>query len=221
MRCLSLSLLLVIVLSGCSGARANQAATNPATATLLPTQVETATELPTALPTLAPTRVPTQEPASVPTDAPTEELTEEPTVAPIATSTSTPLPTTTVADTTAPAPTTSGTEQATIAASNTIGDAAHGAELFTKGANGAPPCSTCHLTQVGQTGYSLGPNLAGVSERAGARVEGEDIDAYLHESILEPNAFLVPGYRSIMYPEYGKHYSESEIQDLIAFLKSL
>lgn len=204
-------------MSGCSGAPASQIASSAPTAPPLPAPVESATESLTALPTLAatviPTRIPTEEPTPVPTDAPMDAPTE--------TVTATPLPAPTVADTPAPAPTTSETEAATIAASDSVGDATHGAELFAKGANGAPPCSTCHLTQVGQTGYSLGPNLAAVSEHAGARVEGEDVDAYLHQSILEPNAFLVPGYRSIMYPEYGKHYSESEIQDLIAFLKSL
>jgi cytochrome c len=215
MRRISLFLSIIVMLSACSGAPAATTTSSiPVTSIAIPAIASTPALLPADTPTLAPTEASTESPTEVPADLPTESLTDAPTATPTETLTATLLPEPTIADTPVAVTT-------IVTGDSPTGDVARGAELFAHGLNGAPPCSTCHLTQEGQTGFSLGPNLAYIGERAGARVEGEDIDAYLHQSILEPNAFLVPGYRSIMYPEYGKHYSDQEIEDLIAFLKSL
>ncbi|MBN8618889.1 MAG: cytochrome c [Anaerolineae bacterium] len=99
------------------------------------------------------------------------------------------------------------------------GDAAHGAELFTKGAHEAPPCSSCHT--LGDSTFSLGPKLTGVYERAGRREPDLTAEAYLYESITEPGAYVVSGYRDIMYPHYAEKLSQQEIADLIAYLMTL
>lgn len=102
-----------------------------------------------------------------------------------------------------------------------VGDAERGAQIFAHGMNQSPPCSTCHLTASDATGFSLGPNLADVSERAGTRVEGLGAAAYIRQSILEPHHFVVPGYRDIMYPDYAKHFTDQDIADLLAYLLTL
>lgn len=99
------------------------------------------------------------------------------------------------------------------------GDAAHGELLFTQGANGAPGCISCHSLTVG--GYGLGPALAGVSQRASERVAGLSGEAYLHQSIMQPGAFVVPGYRDMMFPTYASALAPQDIDDLVAFLISL
>lgn len=96
------------------------------------------------------------------------------------------------------------------------GDAARGEDIFRHGTNGSPPCISCHALQSG--GFSLGPAMAGISARAGQRVPGLSAEAYLHQSIIEPEAFVVPGFRPIMYPQYAEHFSEQDTADLIAFL---
>lgn len=96
------------------------------------------------------------------------------------------------------------------------GDAARGEDIFKHGINGSPPCTSCHALQPG--GFSLGPVLAGIAARAGQRVPGLSAEAYLHQSIIEPEAFVAPGFRPIMYPQYADHFSEQDIADLIAFL---
>lgn len=96
------------------------------------------------------------------------------------------------------------------------GDVARGEDIFRHGTNGSPPCISCHALQPG--GFSLGPAMAGISARAGQRVPGLSAEAYLHQSIIEPEAFVVPGFRPIMYPKYADHFSEQDIADLIAFL---
>lgn len=99
------------------------------------------------------------------------------------------------------------------------GDAVRGADIYAHGINEAPPCMTCHALAAG--GYSLGPVMGGISERAGTRVEGLTAEAYLHQSIVDPAAHLVGGFRNIMYPQYGEKLTEQDITDLIAYLMTL
>lgn len=99
------------------------------------------------------------------------------------------------------------------------GDAGRGEDIFNHGINGAPPCSTCHALVVG--GFSLGPVMTGISHRAGERIEGVSVDEYLRQSILEPEVYIVSGYRPIMYPDFAKHLSTQDVSDLIAYLRTL
>jgi cytochrome c len=101
------------------------------------------------------------------------------------------------------------------------GDAARGQVIFTEGMNGAPPCMTCHLVIEDEQRFSLGPNLAGIGERAGTRVEGLAARDYLHQSIVNPYAYVVGGYRGVMYPEYAERLTEADVADLIAYLMTL
>jgi cytochrome c2 len=107
------------------------------------------------------------------------------------------------------------------APSQVLGNAERGAQLFTTAENGAPPCSTCHQVAVGQAGFALGPNLAGISERAATRVEGMSAEEYIHQSIVDPHRYIVPDYRDIMYGEYGTKLSEQDQLDIIAYLMTL
>jgi cytochrome c2 len=99
--------------------------------------------------------------------------------------------------------------------------AARGAQLFAQGRGDTPPCSTCHQTASGQFGFSLGPNLAGIGERARTRMDGLTAEEYLHQSILEPGRYIVSGYRNMMYADFKSHLTEQDVQDLIAYLLTL
>jgi cytochrome c2 len=101
------------------------------------------------------------------------------------------------------------------------GDVERGAQLFAQGQGEIPPCSTCHQTVTGQFSFTIGPNLDGISERAGTQVDGLTREAYLRQSILEPERYIVSGYRDIMYLDYGAYLTEQNIQDLIAYLLTL
>lgn len=104
---------------------------------------------------------------------------------------------------------------------STMGDVERGAQLFAQGRGEMPPCSICHLVLPGQVGFSIGPNLAGISERAETRSEGLAANEYLLQSIFEPQRYIVHGYRDIMYSEYEAHLSEQDILDLLAYLLTL
>lgn len=105
----------------------------------------------------------------------------------------------------------SGCAASPLMSASITGDVERGAQLFAQGQGEIPPCSTCHQIVTGQFGFSVGPNLDGIGERAGTRVDGLTAEEYLHQSILEPERYLVSGYRDIMYPGYSAHLTEQYI----------
>ncbi len=91
-----------------------------------------------------------------------------------------------------------------------------GEEIFhTKGT-----CEICH--RIGQKG-TRAPDLAGVGGRAGKTKPGMSAKAYIIESLLQPQAYVVEGYPPIM-PAIDKPpiaLNRSELWALTAFLESL
>src|SRR5690349_11544851 len=91
-----------------------------------------------------------------------------------------------------------------------------GEEIFhTKGT-----CEICH--RIGQKG-TRAPDLAGVGGRAAQRKPGMTAKAYIIESLLSPQAYVVEGYPPIM-PAVDKPpiaLNRSELWALTAFLESL
>lgn len=103
-----------------------------------------------------------------------------------------------------------------------MGDATHGQFIFENGLNGAPACINCHsITAVGKVGFALGPGLRGIADLAATRLVDFNAPLYLEDSIRFPNDFITPGFRGIMYTDFGKNYSDQEIADLVAYLMSL
>lgn len=162
-----------------------------------------------------------------------------PTAPPTSTPSATPIPPTAtlVPPTATPEPATNTPEAAAAtstptpilqqAAAETVsGDPVRGDQLFheMKPQVGFA-CATCHnplaVTRL------IGPGLQGIGERAAARVEGESAVEYLHNSIVNPNAFISPPDATGPYPEnlmpmtYAQVLSEQDINDIIAYLLTL
>jgi cytochrome c2 len=81
-------------------------------------------------------------------------------------------------------------------------------------------CEICH--RIGQKG-TRAPDLAGVGARAAKTKPGMSAKAYLIESLLQPQAYVVEGYPPIM-PAIDKPpiaLNRSELWALVAFLESL
>ena len=81
-------------------------------------------------------------------------------------------------------------------------------------------CEICH--RIGQKG-TRAPDLAGVGARAAKTKPGMSAKAYLLESLIQPQAYVVEGYPPIM-PAVDKPpiaLNRSEVWALIAFLESL
>jgi nitric oxide reductase subunit C len=91
-----------------------------------------------------------------------------------------------------------------------------------------PACFSCHATTEGT--QLIGPSLAGLATRAGAIVGSADYKGaarsapdYIRESILNPNAYVVPGPtfgaggQSVM-PPLGTLLKPEEVDQLVAYL---
>ena len=64
--------------------------------------------------------------------------------------------------------------------------------------------------------------MAGIANRAGARVSGQTAEDYLHNSILDPNQYVVDGFSpGLMYQNYKDVLTDEQITDLIAYLSTL
>jgi cytochrome c oxidase subunit 2 len=80
-------------------------------------------------------------------------------------------------------------------------------------------CATCHHAD----GKGRGPSLAGVFGKSQTLANGSSVvvdEAYLRESILNPQAKMVQGYQPLM-PTYQGQISEDAIAALLAYIKSL
>ena len=93
------------------------------------------------------------------------------------------------------------------------GNAANGKTIFT----GSSGCSGCHtFTAAGSSG-TTGPNLDDLS--TDAQKAGMTLAAFIHESIVDPNAYIAPGYPSSIMPQtFAQSLSASDINDLVTFL---
>lgn len=93
--------------------------------------------------------------------------------------------------------------------------AEQGQQLFQQ--NG---CSTCHL--LDQQGRC--PNFRGLYNKPVQLADGRTVladDAYLRESILQPNAKIVSGFEPNVMPNFQGQLTEENVIQLIAYIKSL
>ena len=82
-------------------------------------------------------------------------------------------------------------------------------------------CLACHSVD-GTPGS--GPTWRGVAGSSRPLTTGESVvadDAYLFSSIVDPANQLVEGYEAIMPPDYGEVLTETEVEELVEYIKSL
>ncbi|HTV64733.1 MAG TPA: cytochrome c oxidase subunit II [Bryocella sp.] len=80
-------------------------------------------------------------------------------------------------------------------------------------------CSTCHRTDT----QGRGPNLQGVFGKPVLLQDGRTVTAdenYIRESILDPGAKIVNGFKPVM-PTFQGLVSEEQLNALVAYVKSL
>jgi cytochrome c oxidase subunit 2 len=80
-------------------------------------------------------------------------------------------------------------------------------------------CSTCHL----ENGQGRGPVLKGAYGKPVTLQSGQTVtvdDAYIRESVLNPQAKIVAGFQPIM-PTFQGLVTEEQLLQLIAYVKSL
>ena len=89
---------------------------------------------------------------------------------------------------------------------------------------GKGTCALCHT--IGEKGERC-PNLAGIGQRAGVRVEEASYQGdasngaeYVVESLHNPAVYVVDGYQPTM-PALGRQLNDLEIVAVVAFMQSL
>jgi mono/diheme cytochrome c family protein len=117
-----------------------------------------------------------------------------------------PPPAPTPSTTSAPTPSTQpagATDAATLAA---------GKKVFL--ANG---CGGCHTLKDAGSGGNIGPDLDKLV--ADAKTAGKDVNAYVRESIVNPNAYIAPGFpKGVMPGSFGQTLKPADLNALVAYL---
>lgn len=186
------------------GTQAALAVTSDHLTAIAPTNTPTNTAVP-------PTA--TSTPAATATTAPTDTL--PPTEAPTAEATAVP-------------PTEAPTEEAAVPA-GAAGDPANGQTVFNT-AHALPDgvswaCSACHSVDSSEM-VMIGPGLYNVSVRSETYDVEAGGEAYIHNSIVNPQDFLAPHPQGATWPlpmpeGFGEVLTEQEINDLVAYLMTL
>ncbi len=93
------------------------------------------------------------------------------------------------------------------------GNAAAGKAVFA--ANG---CASCHTFKPAGAAGTVGPNLDNLAADAKTANRGP-LDKYTAESIVDPNAYVVPKFPAgVMPQDFATTLSKQQVADLVAFL---
>jgi cytochrome c oxidase subunit II len=115
--------------------------------------------------------------------------------------------------TAAPAPGSTTTSTSTTTTSTTpSGSSAAGLSVFN--GNG---CSACHTLSAAKATGKVGPDLDKLVSYA--QQAHQQLAAFVHESIVNPNAYVQPGYpKNVMPQTFGTSISKTQIDALVTFL---
>lgn len=185
----------------------------------MPTSLTVSTPAATFTPTSLPASTAAQAPN--PTVTPTKAALVTPTNTPLSLPSATPLP----KETPTLQPTTPPTTAVMSAVSAASGDSAeqvkHGFEVYKQ-----LYCGLCHTLAAAGTAGTFGPPHNGMGTTAAERIQepqytgkaGTAVE-YLHESIIDPKAFVVPEYAQTQHqmPVYS-FLSEADVDALVQML---
>ena len=96
--------------------------------------------------------------------------------------------------------------------SGPAGNAASGAKLFA-----AQGCGACHTYTPAKSTGKVGPDLDKLPLYAKQANHGT-LQQFVTTSIIDPSAYIQPGYPNAMPPTYGQNLSAKQVADLVAFL---
>jgi mono/diheme cytochrome c family protein len=110
----------------------------------------------------------------------------------------------------APAPPSTSTSTSTT--STTTSPSASGLSVFN-----ANSCSSCHTLTAAQATGKIGPDLDKLV--AYAQQAHQPLASFVHESIVNPDAYIQPGFpKGLMPTTFGQTLSKTDIDALVTFL---
>lgn len=112
--------------------------------------------------------------------------------------------------TTAATPTTTAAAPTTTAAAAPTVDA--------KGVFVSAGCGACHTLSAAGTSGKVGPDLD-TAPAADAKKAGMALDAFIKQSITDPNAYIAPGFpKGVMPSNFSSTLSSAKIDLLVTFI---
>ena len=119
----------------------------------------------------------------------------------------------TAATTTRAATTTPATTAATTTATTAAGNPAQGKSVFASSG-----CGACHTFRPAGSSATIGPDLD-TTPALDATKNNVQLAAFIRESIVNPNAYIAPGYpKSVMPQTFGSTLTKTQLADLVAFI---
>jgi mono/diheme cytochrome c family protein len=105
----------------------------------------------------------------------------------------------------------SGNDQGALASAG-LAQATTGEQIFT-----AAGCAGCHTFSPAGSNGTIGPDLNDLQAAATKYAKGQTPEEYVRESIVQPDAFLVPGFGNAM-PSFEGRLTDKQIQTLVDYL---
>lgn len=102
--------------------------------------------------------------------------------------------------------------QTTTQGAGPAGNATAGAPLFK-----SQGCDGCHTFKPAGSTATVGPNLDDLAANAKKANQGS-LQDFTHESIVNPGAYVAPGYQNIMPTTFGQTLTKQQLADLVAYL---
>ena len=100
----------------------------------------------------------------------------------------------------------------TTSTTSTTTPSAAGLSVFN--ANG---CSSCHTLSAANATGKVGPDLDNLV--AYAKKANQPLESFVHDSIVDPNAYIQPGYpKNVMPGTFGQSLTKSQLDAVVAFL---
>jgi len=108
--------------------------------------------------------------------------------------------------------TTSTTSTSTTSSTTPISPALAGLTVFNS--NG---CSACHTLSAANATGKVGPDLDNLVSYA--KTAKQPLESFVHQSIVDPNAYIQPGYqKNIMPATFGQSLTKEQLDHLVTFL---
>jgi cytochrome c oxidase subunit 2 len=78
-------------------------------------------------------------------------------------------------------------------------------------------CGACHTLTAAGTSAKVGPDLDKLPQYASQA--GQPLQAFVHQSIVDPNAYIQPGYpKNVMPQTFGTSLSKQQLDALVQYL---
>jgi cytochrome c oxidase subunit 2 len=100
------------------------------------------------------------------------------------------------------------------------------ASFMKNGASAGPPglavfqqngCGSCHTFQPANATGKVGPDLDNLKSEA-AKANRGSLQAFIHESIVNPSAYIAPGFSDAMPHIFGSQIPADQLQQLVQYL---